>query len=123
MNVKQKIWFGLMGLGVFVVILGAFTRLVDAGLGCPDWPTCFGFWSLAAAEEHADQALRNYQMVFDFSKAWPEMYHRYVAGTFGLLVIGMSIWLEKNNVRMRSALVSLVVFLGVKFGFRKSCLC
>jgi len=103
-------WFSLMFLGIFVVMLGAFTRLVDAGLGCPDWPTCFGYWSLSSAVKNADQAMKNYQMVFDFSKAWPEMYHRYIAGVFGGLIIVASIFFERGSKLCRWALVGLVLF-------------
>ena len=75
-------------LAFCVVVLGAFTRLKDAGLGCPDWPTCYGqaVWpqtseQIAAAEQAFPDA------PFEQSKAWPEVVHRYFAGTLGFLIV------------------------------------
>jgi cytochrome c oxidase assembly protein subunit 15 len=63
---------------LIVVVLGAYVRLSDAGLGCPDWPGCYGHFSPVGAEQHG-QAL-------DLGKAWREMLHRYAAGTLALLI-------------------------------------
>ncbi|MDR2212350.1 MAG: COX15/CtaA family protein [Pseudomonadales bacterium] len=75
-------------LALGVVILGAFTRLKDAGLGCPDWPGCYGHlvWpgtpeQIAAAEARFPDA------PFEVAKAWPEVVHRYFAGTLGFVII------------------------------------
>ncbi len=103
-------WLSLTCWGVFVVIVGAFTRLVDAGLGCPDWPTCFGYWSLASAQLNASQAENFYQVVFDFSKAWPEMYHRYIAGVFAFGIVFVATFFEKKQYYLRFFLISLVCF-------------
>lgn len=64
-------------LAVVVVTLGAYTRLVDAGLGCPDWPTCYGhLWAPQTAEEiHAANSAYPHIPV-DHDKTWPEMVHR-----------------------------------------------
>ncbi|XUO88811.1 COX15/CtaA family protein [Halomonas sp. KM072] len=72
-------------LTVLVILVGAWTRLVDAGLGCPDWPGCYGRL-LVPDSEHA--ALRHPDVPLDPFKAWVEMGHRYVASFLGLLVIG-----------------------------------
>ncbi|MBS9405569.1 COX15/CtaA family protein [Halomonas sp. TRM85114] len=77
-------------IGVFftvtVVLVGAWTRLVDAGLGCPDWPGCYGELVVPDAERaliHSpDAPLENF-------KAWVEMTHRYLASSLGLLVIAL----------------------------------
>jgi len=71
-----------------VIILGAFTRLVDAGLGCPDWPGCYGhvLWPNNAAEiATANQAYPDAPVELD--KTWPEMVHRYLATTLGAIVL------------------------------------
>ncbi len=69
-----------------VILIGAWTRLVDAGLGCPDWPGCYGRMVVPDAERAAfhtpDAPLESF-------KAWVEMIHRYVASTLGLLVISL----------------------------------
>lgn len=72
-------------LTIVVILVGAWTRLVDAGLGCPDWPGCYGRL-LVPDSEHA--ALRHPDVPLDASKAWVEMIHRYIATLLGMLVIG-----------------------------------
>lgn len=73
-----------------VVVLGAFTRLVDAGLGCPDWPTCYGhIWAPQSAEEIAAANAQYPEIPVDLEKTWPEMVHRYLASTLGLMIIGL----------------------------------
>lgn len=80
------------GLAVVVIMLGAWTRLVDAGLGCPDWPGCYGF--LTVPQSEASIAIANARFPetpVDVAKGWPEMIHRYAAGTLGLVVFGLAI--------------------------------
>jgi cytochrome c oxidase assembly protein subunit 15 len=77
---------------VLVIILGAFTRLVDAGLGCPDWPGCYGhiLWPNEAHEiERANKAFPDAPVELD--KTWPEMVHRYLASALGLVAIGLAV--------------------------------
>lgn len=78
-------------LAVVVVGLGAWTRLVHAGLGCPDWPGCYGFLTVpdSAAEIRVAEA-RFPDAPVEVEKGWPEMIHRYVAGTLLLLVAGLA---------------------------------
>jgi cytochrome c oxidase assembly protein subunit 15 len=75
-------------LAWLVIGLGAYTRLTDAGLGCPDWPGCYGHFSVPTTATNissADQAYPQTPVVA--AKAWAEMIHRYFAGTLGLLII------------------------------------
>jgi len=75
-------------LAFFVVGVGAYTRLADAGLGCPDWPGCYGF--LVVPETATDIALAEQQYPdapVEFVKAWWEMGHRYIAGALMALVV------------------------------------
>lgn len=76
-----------------VVMIGAWTRLVDAGLGCPDWPGCYGF--LTVPETAEDIALANSRFPeapVEVEKGWPEMIHRYFATTLGFIILCMSIF-------------------------------
>jgi len=68
-------------LALIVVVLGAYTRLADAGLGCPDWPGCYG--QLLVPDVVSDE----YEKPLDTAKAWKEMVHRYAASTLGLSII------------------------------------
>ncbi len=79
-------------LCLVVVILGAFTRLVDAGLGCPDWPGCYGHltWPKSAESVARAEALFPEAPV-EHDKTWPEMVHRYFAGFLGLVILGLTI--------------------------------
>lgn len=80
-------------LAFIVVMLGAYTRLTDAGLGCPDWPGCYGHMVLP----NHGQALMSAQALYpdipvESTKAWTEMIHRYMAGSLGLCIIGIAAW-------------------------------
>ena len=65
-------------MAFIVVTLGALTRLLDAGLGCPDWPGCYGKIIPPSADEHD---------VVEEGKAWMEMIHRYVATALGFIIV------------------------------------
>jgi cytochrome c oxidase assembly protein subunit 15 len=79
-------------IAIVVIFLGAFTRLADAGLGCPDWPGCYGhlLWPNDASEiSKAEAAFPETPVETD--KTWPEMIHRYFAGTLGLFILAIAI--------------------------------
>jgi cytochrome c oxidase assembly protein subunit 15 len=84
-----------------LVVFGAFTRLSDSGLGCPDWPGCYGEASPlgAAADIHAAQSAMPSGPV-SWSKAWIEMVHRYLAATVGVLsiVLAAASWPERQRL-------------------------
>ncbi len=69
-----------------VMLVGAWTRLVDAGLGCPDWPGCYGKL-LVPDNDHA--TLRHPDVPLEPFKAWVEMIHRYIASLLGLVVLSV----------------------------------
>ncbi len=84
-----------------LVLFGAFTRLSDSGLGCPDWPGCYGSVSplgASASIAAAQAALPSGPVTF--SKAWVEMIHRYFATTVGVLILVLASvsWLERRRL-------------------------
>jgi cytochrome c oxidase assembly protein subunit 15 len=79
-------------LAVLVVLLGAFTRLTHAGLGCPDWPGCYGFIGVPMSEgKQALAEARFPEAPVEVAKGWYEMIHRYFAGALGLLILALAI--------------------------------
>ncbi len=67
-------------LAFIVVVMGAYVRLSDAGLGCPDWPMCYG--------QPLPTAITDGNAL---AKAWKEMGHRYLAGTLGVLILALAL--------------------------------
>ncbi len=91
---------GGIALAVVVVVLGAFTRLVDAGLGCPDWPGCYGHLTWPDSESEIQRAEAAFpDAPVDLDKTWPEMVHRYFAGSLLLLVLYLAVrnWREAGR--------------------------
>ena len=116
---KRLAYFSTI-LTLCVVVLGAYVRLSDAGLGCPDWPGCYGTLTVPQSSE----ALANAQAAYpnapvEHAKAWKEMIHRYLATTLGLfiLVIFVQAWRKRNEIKISpwlpTALVGLVIFQGM----------
>jgi heme a synthase len=101
-TIKNKTLFRLtlvaFCLAIVVVVLGAFTRLADAGLGCPDWPGCYGhlLWPNETHEIIKAEAAFPHAPV-EMDKTWPEMVHRYFAGTLGLFILAIAIIAIKEN--------------------------
>jgi cytochrome c oxidase assembly protein subunit 15 len=99
---RRLMWFRRLALAgallaAAVVVLGAWVRLTDAGLGCPDWPGCYG---------------HIYPPEQNFSKALHEMIHRYFASTLGLIVVCLLISAVRNR-RDHGQPLAIVVFLFV----------
>lgn len=98
-------------LAVVVVGLGAFTRLVDAGLGCPDWPGCYGHVLWPIAPENIERANAAWpDTPVDHSKTWPEMVHRYFATLLGVITIGL-VWIAVRNRHRPAQPIKLPLFL------------
>ncbi len=103
-------------LTLIVIVLGAYVRLSDAGLGCPDWPGCYGKLVVPTATDQINEAHVAYpERPLAPAKAWKEMVHRYVAGALGILILIMAImvWSKPSLSDRRilpTVLLCLVVF-------------
>lgn len=101
-----------IGLATLVIGLGAYTRLTDAGLGCPDWPGCYGKLTLPHPEEAPRLALSHPERPLEPHKARNEMIHRYAAGSLGMLLLMLFVvsWREARRLPpLPTCLLLLVV--------------
>jgi len=100
---RKLIWFRWIArvatvLCAVVVVVGAWVRLTDAGLGCPDWPGCYGHVHPAQLTGQVDSINAAYpDRPFDYQKALNEMVHRYIATTLGLLIIVLAVLSVANR--------------------------
>jgi len=112
-NIKNLSLFGIC-LAFVVIALGAWTRLVDAGLGCPDWPGCYGFVVFPTNEAEVALAEARYPTFsYDINKAIPEVVHRYFAAALGFLAIIMVYYSfrQNENKNIRRWTVGLLIFI------------
>ncbi|MEO6024140.1 MAG: COX15/CtaA family protein [Burkholderiales bacterium] len=103
-----------------IVVLGAFVRLSDAGLGCPDWPGCYGQLLVPVeAHELAAAAVKFPSQPVEVKKGWIEMLHRYFASSLGLVILAVAFtaWLKRRELRQPLGLpiflIVLVIFQGM----------
>lgn len=114
-------WLARFGvaLALLVVTVGAWVRLTDAGLGCPDWPGCYGqiFVTQQLAVDAGVEEL--YGRPLEAEKAWREMFHRYLASTLGLVCVALAVlaWRNRRDPEQPRVvpfvLVGLVIFQGL----------
>ncbi len=88
-------------LTLVVIVVGAYVRLSDAGLGCPDWPGCYGH-----------PMPKNIADTDALAKAWKEMGHRYLAGSLGILILVIAVlsWIQRRAAWLATGVVLLVLF-------------
>ena len=99
-NKYRKLVFVTLFLTFDLILFGAFTRLTDSGLGCPDWPGCYGAANplISHAAISAAQAVMPQGPVTHF-KAWVEMIHRYLAAAVGVLILAQALiaWIQRRQ--------------------------
>jgi cytochrome c oxidase assembly protein subunit 15 len=106
-------------LTVVVVLLGAYTRLTHAGLGCPDWPGCYGFLGVPMSEhKQAIAEARFPEAPVEVAKGWYEMIHRYFAGALGVVILVIAAQAVRRRaeptqpLRLPLVILALVILQG-----------
>ena len=117
MNFYKRLTLFATLLALIVVSFGAYTRLTDSGLGCPDWPGCYGTLSVPESMDQIEKAQAVYpDSPVEVEKAWIEMIHRYIAGILGVMILViafMSIRLRDQinySLKWPFFLLGLVIF-------------
>ena len=110
---RKLVWFAVLYTFV-VVVVGAFVRLTDAGLGCPDWPGCYGELTPHHAKDDIAKAVEEQGGTHgpvSMGKAWKEMFHRYIAGGLGLVILAIAVlaWVRRAELRQSPLLACSVV--------------
>jgi len=95
-----RLAFAVTLLALLVIVFGAYVRLSDAGLGCPDWPGCYGTLMVPTSEQQIASANSAYPASpLVVEKAWKEMLHRYLAGLLGLAILLLALLSVRNRHR------------------------
>lgn len=114
-NIRRLVLVSIL-LSLIVISLGAYTRLTHAGLGCPDWPGCYGLLDVPESAEQISKAEQAFpDRPVEPEKAWNEMIHRYFAGSLGLLILAIAILSFKHRrqgipVLLPFMILSVVIF-------------
>ena len=108
-------------LALCVIVFGGFVRLSNAGLSCPDWPTCYGKATWPTQDHEISAANASFERMVEVGKAWREQFHRHIAALLGLLVLGLALLAARKrafgvaSVLVASGLVavSIPVYMGI----------
>ena len=111
----RKLVFMTWFLTLDLIMFGAFVRLTDSGLGCPDWPGCYGKITPIGASGHIEQALQAMPYgAVSFSKAWIEMIHRYAGSILGMMIIAIVYMAWRYRARLgNTPRLAFVAFFAV----------
>jgi len=116
MKTYRTLLLATIAMTFALIVLGAYVRLSDAGLGCPDWPGCYGHVTVIHASEHITAAQEaNPEGPVTFAKAWKEMIHRYFAGIVGLFILAIAALAWRHRREAGASPVLATVLVGVLF--------
>ena len=114
-----------VALAFCVIVFGGFVRLSNAGLSCPDWPTCYGQAAWPTQVHEIVTANANYERVVEVSKAWREQLHRHLAAGLGVLVLLLSLLAARRrsfgagSILLASTLVALSILFYTGLNLQK----
>jgi cytochrome c oxidase assembly protein subunit 15 len=100
-------------LALTVIVFGGFVRLSNAGLSCPDWPTCYGkaTWPTQDHEIHA--ANESFERAVEVGKAWREQFHRHIAALLGLMVFALALLAARKRKGGVASVVAAAALVGL----------
>jgi len=105
-----------VALAACVIVFGGFVRLSNAGLSCPDWPTCYGKATWPQHDHEVDAANQAFpQRAVETHKAWREQFHRHIAATLGVMVLGLALMavrgrrFGRGRVLLASGIIGLAI--------------
>jgi heme a synthase len=112
-------WFAV-ALAFCVIVFGSFVRLSNAGLSCPDWPTCYGKAAWPVESHEIAQANASFERAVETGKAWREQFHRHIAAGLGIIVLLLSLLAARKRryseliILLSSSLVAASIYFYIK---------
>lgn len=104
-------WIAVL-LALAIVVFGAFVRLSNAGLSCPDWPTCYGRPTWPVHANDIAQANATFERAVETGKTWREQFHRHLAATLGLLILVLSLIAARRRQWGVASIIAAAVLVG-----------
>ncbi|MGH8055121.1 MAG: COX15/CtaA family protein [Stenotrophomonas sp.] len=111
-NFHRLAWFALI-MTASTIMFGSFVRLSDAGLSCPDWPTCYGRITWPQTQMEAAQHVASEIRPLESHKAWREQVHRFLAGLLGVEVLTLALMAARRRKRGIAQIVTASVLVAV----------
>jgi len=105
-------WMAVL-LALGIVVFGAFVRLSNAGLSCPDWPTCYGRVTWPTQDHEIAQANATFERAVETGKAWREQFHRHLAASLGLLILVLSLIAARRRALALGSIAAAATLVGV----------
>ena len=110
---QRRIAWAAVVLALCVIVFGSFVRLSNAGLSCPDWPTCYGRAAWPVHAEDVAHANANFERPVESHKAWREQFHRHLAATLGILVLTLALLAARHRRHGVAIVVGAAVLVAV----------
>lgn len=110
---QRRIAWAAVALALCVIVFGAFVRLSNAGLSCPDWPTCYGRATWPVHAEEVAHANANFERPVESHKAWREQFHRHLAATLGILTLTLALLAARHRRHGMAIVLGAAVLVAI----------